>query len=273
MEVLNIDKHKPRKVVAFYRLSKINTTLLKQYSHAKRVKIRIQLREEAFDVQKDQVRRVIEDLNYKLIAEYKAIIGRSKIATSLEFIDALEHAIKEKADLMVSTFDRIGEEIYFTFEVKERLKRLGLNLLFADYLEADDLIIAVKIAISKKERELICKRQKAKADLVKRFGSRSGKPHGNPHFKTGAFKREYDRYRRQNWEVRKRNALRNRINQNNAAYIIEAKKAGKTFKEIAEKLKQMGRLTVTGREINARIARRICDHYWIHYENGFKYTG
>lgn len=261
---------KPKKVVAFYRLSRINNELLKKYTHHQRKKIMEELREEAFAVQQDEVRRTVKEINGELIAEYQTITGRNKMTRSLKFEEAVNRAIDEKADLMVSTFDRIGEEIYFTFEIKERLRRVGLRLLFADYLEADDLIVAVKIVISKKERELSCKRQQAKADLVKRYGSKSGKPHGNPHFKNGKYKKEYDEYRRSGSRARRAYAVMNKVNQVNVSYIVEAKKAGNSYQNITDKLNAMGRLTINGNRFTKHNVEWMYRKYLVHYLNGFQ---
>ena len=182
---------------------------------------------------------------------------------------ALDHALREHADIMVSTFDRIGDEIYYIFGIKEKLKQNGLKLIFADFLEADDLVLAIKLEISKKERELISKRQKDKAAIIQKYGSRSGKPVGNPNFKTGLHKEEYMEALRKTREKRKELYYRDENNRIIASFIIETFKSGNNFEYIARKLNDMGRRTKNNNLYSAANCKKIYYKFIKYYEQSF----
>lgn len=261
-----------RKIVAFYRLSKVDGDILQGYSHRKRKEIRQEIFESHINTQRMVVEEALEKINGDIIVEFSDIIGRNRVNGSLEFKMALDCALNNGADLMVSTFDRIGDELHFVLDVQKKLGQKGLKLWFADFLDADELVLVIKIKIAEKERQLASKRQKDKARWVKKYGSKSGKPHGNPHFKNGKFKPEYDRYRAMGPIAQHEASMRDEHNRMIASYIIEARRNHKSVKEVADILNSNGWRSSDGNQFTPRMIYHYYNKFIKVYDKGFVTT-
>jgi DNA invertase Pin-like site-specific DNA recombinase len=114
--------------------------------------------------------------NYEVLAHYSETeTGSGKDALDKRPIlaQALQHAKKEGAVLMVSKLDRLGRNVSFISTLMEQKVSFVVTQLGKD---ADPFMLHLYAALSEKERNMISERTKAALHVLKDSGAKLGNP-------------------------------------------------------------------------------------------------
>jgi DNA invertase Pin-like site-specific DNA recombinase len=89
-----------------------------------------------------------------------------------ELAQAIEHARRESATLIIAKLDRLARRVAFIFALRDS----GVKLIACDMPEANTLTIGLLAALAQHERELISERTKAALAAKKAKGCILGSP-------------------------------------------------------------------------------------------------
>jgi len=122
------------------------------------------------EAQKATVRDYLKIGGWNLIAEYVEVeSGRRKDRP--ELAEALAHAKREKATLIIAKLDRLARNIHFISGLMES----GVNFMAADMPEANKLTVQIMAVMAEHESEMIKRRTKDALKAAKARGTVLGK--------------------------------------------------------------------------------------------------
>lgn len=204
-----------KKYVAYLRLSKENKYGKKAYG---------------LEAQRQAINNVADGEIVKEFIEIET--GTSKKARPI-LDEALLYCKENKCHLAVSTIDRLARNAYYLLKFKNELAEEKLEVLFADFPEADMLVIGIMALVAEKEAQLISGRIKRALVVAKERGKQVGSPQNLCNqWKGGVTMRV--------------KAKRNENNRRAKAFIKLASGAGKSVSEITDELNQAGYKTARG---------------------------
>jgi DNA invertase Pin-like site-specific DNA recombinase len=199
--------------------------------------------------QKNAVANHISD-NGNLVGEFTEVETGTRKKKRVEIYKAIEEAKSNKAILIVAKLDRLARDVEFT----SALYNGGVEFICVDNPNANKLTIQLLSVIAEHEAEVISKRIKdalavkkdkiAKGIFTNKDGSfmnpingevRLGNPNG------------FGDYQKLGVKKVKENARINKANIQAKDIICSARKEGKTFQQIADKLNELQYTTRTGK--------------------------
>ena len=121
------------------------------------------------DAQRASVRAYVKD--GRIVAEYVEIES-GKRSDRPELAQAIAHASREGATLIIAKLDRLARSVAFIFALRDS----GVRFLACDMPEANTLTIGLLAALAQHERELISERTKAALAAKKARGAVLGSP-------------------------------------------------------------------------------------------------
>jgi len=150
-----------------------------------------------------------------------------------ELAAAIKLCKESNATLLIARLDRLARSVLFTTSLMES----GVSFICADMPEADNFTIHILASVAQKERENISRNTKHALSLVKQFGSRSGKPVGNPNL--GKHPSHAD-------EKHYYEALSNPLNKMSFAFIKELRRKKYSWKECLRQLAENEYVNIEG---------------------------
>ncbi len=156
---------------------------------------------------------------------------------------AIDHAKRVGATLVIAKLDRLARDVEFTFKVVNS----GVQIHFCDMPSVNTMILGVFASVAQYERELTSKRTKDALQAKKNQGIKLGAPNATftEDMRTKAI------------ETRKANAEEN--SKQYLEYIKMWRNEGMTLQKIATKLNEKGFRTPRGKEFTTSTIQRYLD--------------
>jgi DNA invertase Pin-like site-specific DNA recombinase len=99
-----------------------------------------------------------------------------KDADRAQLREAISHAKRDGATLLVAKLDRLSRDVAFIFALKTELEKAHIDFLVCDMPEANTLTLGIMASMAQHEREIIGKRTKAGLDEARKRGTKLGTP-------------------------------------------------------------------------------------------------
>ena len=122
------------------------------------------------EAQREAVTRVAGKL--PILAEYTEVESGKKHTNRPRLAEALEHARKLKAALLIAKLDRLARNVHFISGLMES----GVEFVAADLPQANRLTVHIMAAFAEHEREAISTRTKDALQAAKARGTKLGNP-------------------------------------------------------------------------------------------------
>jgi DNA invertase Pin-like site-specific DNA recombinase len=159
-----------------------------------------------------------------------------------ELAQAIAHARREGATLIIAKLDRLARSVAFIFALRDG----GVKFLAVDMPEANTLTIGLLAALAQHERELISERTKAALAAKKARGFILGSPQNlTPAATLKAA------------VARRRRALEDPANKRATELAVLYRGCGLSYRAIAGKLNSNGHLTRRGKSFHACTIERL----------------
>lgn len=181
----------------------------------------------------------------QICAEYTEIES-GKRNNRQELARAIDHAKRERATLVIAKLDRLSRNASFIFALRDS----GVEFVCADMPEANTLSIGIFATMAQYERELISERTKAALAAKKAQGYRLGTPSN-----LTAAARETSK------QVRKEKARQKETNRIAGHFALQLRRAGKSYRVIAEELNTSGLRSSRGGKFYASTVQHILSLY------------
>jgi DNA invertase Pin-like site-specific DNA recombinase len=180
------------------------------------------------EAQRASVQAYVKD--GQIVAEYIEVES-GKRNDRPELAQAIEHARREGATLIIAKLDRLARSVAFIFALRDS----GVKFIACDMPEANTLTIGLLAAMAQHERELISERTKAALAAKKARGFKLGSPQNLT--KEATVKAA---------KARRRRALEDPANRRATELAILYRERGLSYASIAETLNSNGHLARRG---------------------------
>lgn len=164
---------------------------------------------------------------------------------------AIERARDEGATLVIAKLDRLSRDVEFLFS----LRRTGVDFLALDLPDFNTLTLSIFAGMAQHEREICSQRTKAGLAEARKHGRIGGNPNGWPALAT-----------QRSIEARKENALMNENNQRAKETVRLLISEGKSLRQIAAWLNQIGERTARGHSHTATSVQNLIKLYGLRPE-------
>jgi DNA invertase Pin-like site-specific DNA recombinase len=127
------------------------------------------------EAQKKAIEDYLNGGNHVVLQEFVEVEtgkGSNALARRPVLKEAIQHAKKHKAKLLIAKLDRLARNVHFISSLMES----KVDFVIADMPEANALTIHLLSAVAEYERELISKRTKEALAAAKRRGTKLGNP-------------------------------------------------------------------------------------------------
>lgn len=177
----------------------------------------------------------------RIVAEYVEIES-GKRDDRPKLAQAIAHAQREGATLIIAKLDRLARSVAFIFALRDS----GAKFIACDMPEANTLTIGLLAALAQHERELISERTKAALKAKKARGCVLGSPQNLT--REGTLKAA---------EVRRRRALEDPANRRATELASLYRNCGLSYAAIAVKLNSNNHTTRRGKTFSACTIQRL----------------
>lgn len=191
------------------------------------------------DAQRASVQSYAKD--GKLIAEYVEVESGNS-SDRPELAQAIAHAQRERATLIIAKLDRLARSVAFIFALRDA----GVRFIACDMPEANTLTIGLLATLAQHERELISERTKAALAAKKARGFTLGTP---ANLTPGATLKAA--------AARRRRALEDPANKRATELAVLYRGCGLSYRAIAEKLNSNGHTARRGGKFYACTVERL----------------
>lgn len=176
-----------------------------------------------------------------LLSEYTEVES-GKRNDRPELAQAIAHARREGATLIIAKLDRLARSVGFIFALRDA----GVRFIACDMPEANTLTIGLLATLAQHERELISERTKAALAAKKERGFVLGSPQNlTPEATSRAA------------NARRRRALENPANRRATELALLHRDRGLSYEAIAEKLNANGHTARRGGKFYGRTVERL----------------
>jgi DNA invertase Pin-like site-specific DNA recombinase len=158
---------------------------------------------------------------------------------------AIEACQEHGATLLIAKLDRLARNVHFLSGLMES----GVKFQACDMPEADSFTVHILAAVAQREAELISERTRSALAAAKARGTRLGNPQG---FASGVQAKGMKTRRQQ-----ARKAYEGLV----LDHICTLREAGRSYRQIAERLNALGERTRTGKQWSAMQVQRIYSRY------------
>lgn len=195
----------------------------------------------SFDVQRETIAQFAGAHSGTIIAEYREVeSGRKR--NRPELLKALEHAKYSGATLVVAKLDRLARDVSFMSGLMEA----GVDFVICDFPEATPLLIHLLAAIAEYEAKLIRDRTREALRQKKRDGVLLGS-HRPEHWKRNEDRRLVGATKGNLRSALVRTAKASERLHFFRGKIVELRRAGKTYEQIAAELNSQSFTTPRGK--------------------------
>jgi DNA invertase Pin-like site-specific DNA recombinase len=197
------------------------------------------------DAQKTQVHHYLTSKQGQEIASYTEIESGKKNDRE-QLRNAVAHAKREGAVLLVAKLDRLSRDVSFIFTLKAELEKAHVDFVVCDMPEANTLTLGIMAAMAQHEREIISKRTKAGLTEARKRGTKLGNPENlTLEARQKAHKAISDK------------ARNNQASRFAYHFIKPHRDAGEPYATICDKLNSEGYRTAEGQQFHPAQVRRI----------------
>ncbi|MBC3540431.1 recombinase family protein [Rufibacter sediminis] len=176
-----------------------------------------------------------------IIAEFTEVESGKKNKRP-QLAAAMAKAKTAGSTLCIAKLDRLSRNAAFIFALKDS----GVDFVCADMPDANTLTIGIFAVLAQHERELISQRTRAALEAKKAQGIKLGTPANLT-----------EEARLKGLEVRKSNALNSKENRQAIHVILSEKREGKSFREIVDKLNELGLVTSQGKAFGVSSVHKL----------------
>lgn len=155
---------------------------------------------------------------------------------------AIAHAKATGSTLVIAKLDRLSRNAGFIFTLRDS----GVEFVCADMPDANTLTIGIFAVLAQHEREMISHRTKVALEAKKAQGHKLGTPANLT-----------EQARLKGLKVRKRNALNSTANKQAVHLILAEKEKGQSFRQIVDKLNELGYLTTKGKKFGVSSVHKL----------------
>jgi len=181
------------------------------------------------------------DKTTHLIAEYKDVES-GKNDNRPHLVEAIDHAKKSQATLLIAKLDRLSRNVSFIFMLKDS----KVDFVACDIPDANTLTIGIFAVVAQHEREIISKRIKEALAAKKARG-----------FKLGMPENLQPKDRLKGLQTRIVNARANKNNLQASETIKHLRKCGHSFMAIASRLNELEYTTRRGKSFYPITVQRL----------------
>lgn len=215
-----------RKYVAYYRTSTNRQNL-------------------GIDAQKTMVQNYLKSVGGILVDEIE-----EKESGKNDNREGLEKAIsiceKNECTLVIAKLDRLSRSVSFLFQLRDRVAKSNIEIKALDLPSFNTMSLGIWATMAQAERENIANRTRVALAELKKAGVILGKPEN--------FKPEH---RIKGAEAMKQKALKNKVNIQTTALIIQYREKGLSYDKIVELLTKNNFRTVTGKVFTSTTVMRL----------------
>jgi DNA invertase Pin-like site-specific DNA recombinase len=176
------------------------------------------------------------------IIEQYTEVESGKKNNRAQLMAAIAKAKATNSTLVIAKLDRLSRNAGFIFALRDS----GVDFLCADMPEANTLTIGILAVIAQNEREVISQRTRAALQAKKAQGHILGTP---ANLTAEA--------RLKGLDVRKNKALASKENKQAIDIIVREKEAGKSFRQIVDKLNSLGYVTTQGKAFGVSSVHKL----------------
>lgn len=168
--------------------------------------------------------------------------------------EGLERAIQlcEKNDctLIIAKLDRLSRSVSFLFQLRDRVAKNNIEIKALDMPSFNTMSLGIYATMAQAEREAIASRTKNALAELKRFGVILGKPEN--------FKAEH---RIKGAKAMKEKALKNKVNIQTTAMIVQYREKGLSYDRIVKLLTLNDFRTINGKKFTSTTVMRLYKRY------------
>jgi len=160
--------------------------------------------------------------------------------------NAVAHAKRDGAVLLVAKLDRLSRDVAFIFSLKSELEKAHVDFVVCDMPEANTLTLGIMASMAQHERELISKRTIAGLNETRKRGTKLGTPENLT-----------EEARRKAHKAISDKARNNQANRFAYHFTRPLREQGESYQSICDKLNHEGYRTSDGFEFHPAQVRRI----------------
>jgi len=180
-----------------------------------------------------------------LVAEYTEVESGTGKRHRPQLKAALQACRDHEATLLIAKLDRLARNVHFLTGLMES----GVRFRACDMPEADSFTVHILAAVAQREAELISERTRSALAAAKARGTRLGNPHG---FSPGVQSKGVATRQEQARQAYEGLVLE---------HICTLRDAGRSYRQIAERLNGLGERTRYGKLWNPAQVRRVYTRY------------
>lgn len=205
------------------------------------------------EAQEAAIAKYVEQTGYKLLTTYREVETAKKdtLENRPALRQAIAHARRTKAVLVIAKLDRLSRSVYVTAE----LHRSGVDFVACDNQNANRLTIQILAAVAEDEARRISERTKVALAAYKARGGVLGASREQS--------RNLTREARLRGTERSKTVIRKAREEayEDLIVILQASRAnGDSLRAVAEQLNEQGHLTRTGKPWNAMQVSRVLEY-------------
>jgi DNA invertase Pin-like site-specific DNA recombinase len=159
---------------------------------------------------------------------------------------AIAHAKRDGATLLVAKLDRLSRDVAFIFSLKSELEKAHVDFVVCDMPELNTLTLGIMASVAQHERELISSRTKAGLDEARKRGTTFGTPENLT-----------EEARQKAHRAISAKAINSQANRFAYHFIKPLREQGESYQAISEKLNREGYQTSYGYAFHPAQVRRI----------------
>ena len=197
------------------------------------------------DAQKIQVQNFVGNSS-RILQEFVEVESGKKNDRP-RLLEAIQACKNTNSKLLIAKLDRLSRNAAFIFTLRDS----GVGFVCADMPEANSLTIGIMAVLAQDERERISARTKAALQAKKAKGAILGNPANLT-----------EDARKKGLEIRMKNARENTANKQAAELSVSYRNQGDTFREIAERLNNLGMKTRCDKEFHPMSVKRLIDRHF-----------
>lgn len=197
------------------------------------------------EAQKQSVSELIQREGMELVSAFTEVETGTSKRQRPQLQMAVELCRQHGAVLLIAKLDRLARNMHFLTGLMES----GVRFKACDMPEADSFTVHILAAVAQREAELISERTRSALAAAKARGTRLGNPHG---FGAGVQAKGV---------AARQERAKNHYQGLVLEHICTLRDAGRSYRNVAERLNTLGERTRMGKLWNAAQVRRVYLRY------------
>ena len=197
------------------------------------------------EAQKVSVEELVAREGYELVGSFTEVESGTRKGNRPHLELAIEMCRVENATLLIAKLDRLARNVHFLTGLMES----GVAFKACDMPEADSFTVHILAAVAQREAELISERTRSALAAAKARGTKLGSPVG---FAPGV---------QEKGAASRRQGARRAYEGLVLDHICSLRDAGRSYRQIADRLNALGQRTRNGKAWNPTQVRRVYTRY------------